>query len=574
MMMDMQNDADRREALSRAIHSTFGTGTRRGNRARRRSGGNLRVPGLLLFVILCGALVSWSYVNHKIPFDVSVGDRSTGGSNSEGQEKAPGEGWENESGSMKNLSGQLKIPYEVPDTVRVLLMNSDFSSIYHEQLVLRGRSGGEVTVTAAGLGELFSGTREQLSQEGFLLEKEGERYLLSPQEEGRLSILSLSRACGTPSYRGRLYLYVQNEQLVLINELSLEEYLYGVLPSEMPASYHGEALKAQAVCARTYACAVMENPRYPEFDAHLDDSTSCQVYGNLEEHENTTTAVEQTKGEILLFQERPVSTYYYSTSCGISSDLSVWQGFEVEAYPYLSNRSLNALHEELQLAEDTEFAAYLAAGHEDIESTYPWYRWSCQISGMDADALYEKLKERYQVRQESVELVMPGAQTADGEYGTGQSEGTLAEGENGDGGEEMEPLPADRLPHPGHIRRLSVAERTASGCAVCLLIEGENCSYRIYGEYNVRYLLCDGETTVTRQDGSTSVMRTILPSAYLILTPLLDKEEVIGYSIIGGGYGHGVGMSQNGADMLAAMGAGYRDILNYYYTGTELKIQK
>lgn len=66
-------------------------------------------------------------------------------------------------------------------------------------------------------------------------------------------------------------------------------------------------------------------------------------------------------------------------------------------------------------------------------------------------------------------------------------------------------------------------------------------------------------------------MNTILPSAYLILTPILDKEELLGYSIIGGGYGHGVGMSQNGADALAASGTGYQDILAYYYIGTELK---
>lgn len=554
--MGMQNDADRREALSRAMRQSSGGDGRRGMRPGHGYIGSMLFPCLLLAALLCGGMVLWSYANHKSPFYVLVGDRSGDSADEEGQEKASEEGQENRTGGMKELSGQVQIPYEVPERVRVLLMNSDFSSVYHDQLVIKGHAD-EITITPAALRETFDEVREQLLQEGFLLEREGGRYVLRPHEpetgaEGtaqvdeRIKILSISRACGTPSYRGCLYLYVRDDQLVLVNELSLEEYLYNVLPSEMPASYHEEALKAQAVCARTYACAVMENPRYPDFDAHLDDSTSCQMYGNLEEHENTTAAVEQTRGEILLFQGHPVSTYYYSTSCGIGSDMSVWQGFAVEEYPYLQSRSQNAAHEALQLTDDTEFAAYLTAAHEDVESAYPWYRWSCQISGVNADTLYERLKARYQVKQESVELV----------------------------GTHTEPLQTDELPHLGRIRMLSIDARSSSGCATCLLIEGENCSYRVYGEYNVRYLLCDGDTTVTRQDGSTVVMRTILPSAYLILTPLLDKEELIGYSIIGGGYGHGVGMSQNGADALAALGVGYRAILDYYYIGTEWKASK
>lgn len=554
--MGKQNDADRREALSRAMRQSTDGGGRRGMRPGRGYIGSVLFPCLLFAAILCGGMILWSYANHKPPFYVLVGDRSGNSEDGEGQGKEAGDGQENRTGGMKELSGQVQIPYEVPETVRVLLMNSDFSSVYHDRLVLKGHAG-EITITPEMLRENFDEMSEQLLQEGFLLEREGECYVLKPhgaetgtegtaQDRGRLKILSISRACGTPSYRGCLYLYVRDNQFVLVNELSLEEYLYNVLPSEMPASYHEEALKAQAVCARTYACAVMENPRYPDFDAHLDDSTSCQMYGNLEEHENTTAAVEQTRGEILLFQERPVSTYYYSTSCGIGSDMSVWQGFAVEEYPYLQSRSQNAAHEKLQLTDDTEFAAYLTAEHEDVEGAYPWYRWSCQISGVNADTLYERLKERYQVKPESVELM----------------------------GMHTEPLQMDELPHLGRIRMLSIDMRSLSGCATCLLIEGENCSYRVYGEYNVRYLLCDGNTTVIRQDGSTAVMRTILPSAYLILTPLLDKEELIGYSIIGGGYGHGVGMSQNGADTLAALGVGYRDILDYYYIGTEWKAPK
>lgn len=560
--MRMQSDADRREALSRTMRRSSQTGRRGGAVAGLKGSGKVLFSCLILMILLCGGLVLWNYAERKVPFYILVGDESLEHGDEEGQGGSEGSRQGNLTDKMQNREGQIQRPYEVPETVRVLLMNSDFSDIYHDRLVMRG-SGSEITITAAMLRETFDQIKEQLSREGFSLENGQDCYVLVPQDGGRSEILSIDRACGRPSYRGKLYLYVRGDQLVLINELLLEEYLYSVLPSEMPASYQGEALKAQAVCARTYACAVMENPRYAEFDAQLDDSTSCQVYGNLAEHENTTNAVDETRGEILLFGERPVSTYYYSTSCGIGSDIGVWQGFPVEEYPYLTNRGQNAAHETLQLADDTEFAAYLTAEHGDMESGYPWYRWNCQVSGVDADVIYEKLKERYCVKRESVELV--GAQADP----TALSSDVLLPDRA-----SSEMLSPDLLPHPGRILSMSIAERNLSGCAVCLLIEGENASYRIYGEYNVRYLLCDGKTSVTRQDGSTTVMSTILPSAYLILTPLLDKDELIGYSIIGGGYGHGVGMSQNGADTLAASGMGYREILDYYYIGTKLKTRE
>ena len=58
--------------------------------------------------------------------------------------------------------------------------------------------------------------------------------------------------------------------IAVINEVLLEEYLYSVVPSEMPSSYPGEALKAQAVCARTYAYGHMEHAGYPKYGAHVD----------------------------------------------------------------------------------------------------------------------------------------------------------------------------------------------------------------------------------------------------------------------------------------------------------------
>ena len=73
-------------------------------------------------------------------------------------------------------------------------------------------------------------------------------------------------------------------------------------------------------------------------------------------------------------------------------------------------------------------------------------------------------------------------------------------------------------------------------------------------EYNIRAVLCDGVTKVVRQDGSEVAMPNLLPSAFFVIEPSHDKKNVVGYNIIGGGFGHGVGMSQNGAKNMALRG--------------------
>ena len=74
-----------------------------------------------------------------------------------------------------------------------------------------------------------------------------------------------------------------------------------------------------------------------------------------------------------------------------------------------------------------------------------------------------------------------------------------------------------------------------------------------------------------RQDGSTVVPASILPSGFFMIETGKDRENVVGYTLTGGGYGHGVGMSQNGAKALGLNGADCEQILAFYFTGCELK---
>ena len=106
----------------------------------------------------------------------------------------------------------------------------------------------------------------------------------------------VKRGHGTPVYEGTMEVWPAEEGFYLVNELPFETYLKYVVPSEMPSGYAKEALKAQAVCARTYACKQLQSYDFPECRAHVDDSVSYQVYNNTGAAESTSQAVDETVG--------------------------------------------------------------------------------------------------------------------------------------------------------------------------------------------------------------------------------------------------------------------------------------
>ena len=86
----------------------------------------------------------------------------------------------------------------------------------------------------------------------------------------------------------------------------------------MPATYEKEALKAQAVCARTYAWKQIQEQRLHELEADVDDTVNFQVYGNMEPQKAATEAVRETEGQILCQNGEAVEAYYFSTSAGVT----------------------------------------------------------------------------------------------------------------------------------------------------------------------------------------------------------------------------------------------------------------
>lgn len=467
------------------------------------------------------------------------------------------------------ICGILLAKEEAMDYIRVLVKAADYSGLLHEGPVITADT--DFTITYGS----YDDRKTELHQAGEEITFAGD----SPYfESGRVSVVpdvltgkvilkNVNRSQGIPSYRGRMELLQTEEGIAVINEVLLEEYLYSVVPSEMPAGYPAEALKAQAICARTYAYGHMEHAGYPQYGAHVDDSTSYQVYNNILEQESTTTAVKETYGQLLCTAEGALAgTYYYSTSCGMGSDANVWKTAAAPLITYLRAKPLSkaamaaALAETSSsggsealgesggeggegpgdpgeaLREESAFAEFiLSKNADDFEADESWYRWTYEVKQLEGDRMLETLRKRYDANSALVLTLK------DGEYVS----------------EEIRGL--------GDIREIYVAKRGAGGVADELVIEAEKGTYKVISEHNIRYVLNDGKASVVRQDGRKTGAMALLPSGFFVISTGKKNGNVIGYSLSGGGFGHGVGMSQNGAKEMAKCGWAAGDILAYFY---------
>lgn len=132
-------------------------------------------------------------------------------------------------------------------------------------------------------------------------------------------------------YRGILIVQNRNGKLTVINDVDLENYLKGVIPSEMPTSWDVEAHKAQAIAARSYALANLGKRASKGYD--LNDTPSDQAYGGASaENRGTTKAVNDTRGIVLTHNQKIISAFYTASAGGKTKSASAAWGGNV---PYL-----------------------------------------------------------------------------------------------------------------------------------------------------------------------------------------------------------------------------------------------
>ena len=407
---------------------------------------------------------------------------------------------------------------------------------------------------------IMPGTRKESEQD---LPEEGERLEIPKEEEeegtvvvpeevwempgadATIRVLILAEDGGIyhegkelmRDYPGELQYYEEEQGWVIVNEVPLEEYLCRVVPSEMPSTYAKEALKAQAVCARTYAVWQMREYAYPQYEAHVNDSVSYQVYNQIGVQETTSQAVEETAGQIMLYEDGPVKAYYFSTSCGSTTDENIWEKGDREQTPYIAGRRVGESESRRDLTDEDIFSEFIRKKHAgDLEISEPWYRWSCYIP---LEQIQKNVEKWAKIRAER------------------SQDGILLE----DGTEYV----LEDVDTIGAVESAQIIARNTGGVVQELLLTGEKGTLKVRYEYNIRLMLGIPDGEIHKNDGTVANGGNLLPSGYFVMEPVQEDKAVTGYQIYGGGLGHGAGMSQNGARVLAEEGYGYDGILQYFY---------
>lgn len=400
------------------------------------------------------------------------------------------------------------------ENIRVLLKTTDFADIIHQNVMLKAHGEYEI---AYGNKKSVLQDGEELKLTSFSEELAGERVIFTPQSENaRMEIASIERNYGTPVYAGRIEVIKNSGGLMIINDLNLETYLYSVVPSEMPASYEMEALKAQAVCARSYAYRQILLNGYAAYGAHVDDSVSYQVYNNLTTDEKVIRAVNETAGEVLTFGDEVATTYYFSTSCGYTTNETIWKN-GLEENSYISGKLLNDSAKKLDLRDEDSFRQFiLNEEYETYDSGESWYRW---------------------------EITVPAEHISETICG-------------------MEDI--------GEVKNIEVTERNDGGVVHKVLVTGEDGELEITYEHAIRVALNGKGQTIIRAHGKEATGGNMLPSGFFVVDQVEENGEVTAFRFRGGGFGHGAGMSQNGANHMAEAGKTYEEILGLFYEGTTL----
>lgn len=323
-------------------------------------------------------------------------------------------------------------------------------------------------------------------------------------------------------YRGSIILKKDsNGLLTVINHVDLEDYIASVVAVEMSSSFELEALKAQAVCARTYALRFMDKHSSYGFD--MCASTDCQAYKGVSvETEKTTLAAQQTKGMVMKYNGQLIEAVYSATSGGWTENVKYVWGSDI---PYL------------QAVED----AY------ESKSVYG-SSWEKELS-------VEKATEIMNNKGYDLGTITNIEVTESTEHGTATK--LVVTGTNGEKTFTREGC------------RLAFGTVTLSQAFTVSPVSSTSRAEPVYA-YDGSKL--SGNVTVLSSKGTstTSFNNVVLKGNTTRSYSGSISGPVTGFVFNGRGYGHLVGLSQNGANGMAAAGYTYAEILKHYYKGIEL----
>ncbi|WP_406242117.1 SpoIID/LytB domain-containing protein [Tissierella carlieri] len=330
-------------------------------------------------------------------------------------------------------------------------------------------------------------------------------------------------------YRDYIRLVSKNNEIFVINHVNLENYLYGVVPAEMPATFHIEALKAQAVASRSFALSNIKKHSAEGFN--LCDTTHCQVYSGFEyERPSTNLAVDETKDIFAYYNGKVIEAIFHSTSSGFTEDsVNVWGG----DLPYLKS------------VEDS-FSS---------ESPYSIWNFSININELNNNLVSSGINIG---DLQGIEVIDA---TSTGKVNKVKIIG--AKGEKTIGGTEFRNLVgATKFKSSWFSIKGGNANSSSSQVYV---ISGDTLKPQTIDTSKAYIIDGKEKKTVTRSTVNRAIGKDRVESIGEFY-PVSSSEIVIE----GKGFGHGVGMSQFGAKKMAELGYDFEEILKYYYTGIDV----
>lgn len=392
-------------------------------------------------------------------------------------------------------------------------------------LGVEGASVGETS--AYGYSAVATGTTRILFQFDANQAGEAGAFGVQPGLESDVKAITLFK--GEKFYGGFRFERINGGDSTVVNVVDIDDYTKGVIPYEMSPSWPLEALKAQAVAARTYAIKKMSSGRHSSYHFDICTSTDCQVYHGVgRANETTNRAVDETAGQLILYNGQPIDAMYSSSHGGASEDAKNIGGYDV---PYLKGvidpyeadvadiagnykwtktytpATLKArLHEKGILCGDiVNFTTKKSATGNVISCTVT------DTTGKNYTFSRAKVRSYLAVNSIHFDLIISG--------------GTAGA--------------------PGY----TIAERTDT-------VGDLTGQYAISGDGTVS-AIPEGAYAITA-DGVEKLEPS--PGA-----PTGTGENVV-YTLDGKGWGHSQGMSQWGAYAMAKRGMTYLDILHFYYT--------
>lgn len=337
-------------------------------------------------------------------------------------------------------------------------------------------------------------------------------------------------------YRGDFMYQAANGKITVVNDVALEDYIKGVIPYEMSPSWHKEALKAQAICARSYAVGQTGRHKNSGFD--VCNTTHCQVYRGVgRATANSDTAVEETRGQYLYENNKKVVGYFFSSDGGATeSAVNVWGGnytyLTGKKDPYEKTESISngVWNKTLTAAEIRNKLTASGRSIGEVKSVQVTKR--TEMGNVNALTITDTSGKAVTLTKEACRTVLGLNSIRYTVGGQGSLTGTQGTGTVLVNGKPVE----------------------------------DGSFYTIQGNGT--------ESNISSVNGKTALTASGKETLTVAAQQVSSSDPVItgaSYTFSGRGWGHNVGMSQYGAKAMAEQGMNYQQILQFYYTGVTVK---